>query len=250
MPRCSCCHLELPSTFFSIDNSRSDTRYPYCKAYAREKMATYVARPKSLPSPGVLRICSKCHIPQPLVEFYVDASKHDGYALQCKTCKRATVKKYRTDNPEKIHASKRAWKVTDQGRDAGRRHYHAHRDIYIKKSRERYRKNPALSSEKQRAWRIKNPAKAQIIIDRANTKRQELYQNAPLNNFTYGQFPTILAMHHYVCFWCGFPSNRLEQDHIIPLSRGGPHTASNIVPACRSCNASKNDKMPWEWITP
>ena len=32
---------------------------------------------------------------------------------------------------------------------------------------------------------------------------------------------------------------RLEMDHITPLSKGGDHTASNIVPCCRSCNAKK-----------
>lgn len=36
----------------------------------------------------------------------------------------------------------------------------------------------------------------------------------------------------------------LEIEHVIPLSAGGPHCLSNIVPACKDCNSSKRDK-PW-----
>ena len=33
-------------------------------------------------------------------------------------------------------------------------------------------------------------------------------------------------------------------DHIIPLSRGGPHTMENCQCACQACNWAKNDSMP------
>ena len=31
-------------------------------------------------------------------------------------------------------------------------------------------------------------------------------------------------------------------DHLTPLSKGGSHTVSNIVPACRPCNSRKGVK--------
>ena len=250
MPICLRCRIEKPPQEFSLDNSRGNKRYPYCKQCVSIYLAEYTSRPKAEPNPNILRVCSACQIPQPLTEFYKDASKRDGYALQCKTCKRSTVKSYRSTNKDKVSASKLSWKKTDKGREAGRRHYHNHRDEYILASRERYRENPGLSAEKQRKWHIKNPEKSQAIIERANAKRQSLYRRAPLNDFTDGQFPAILKRYGYICVWCGLSSNSLEQDHVIPLSRGGPHTASNIVPACRSCNASRNNKMPWEWLVP
>lgn len=39
----------------------------------------------------------------------------------------------------------------------------------------------------------------------------------------------------------------LTKDHQIPLSRRGSQWASNLVPACQSCNSSKRDRKPTEW---
>ena len=46
------------------------------------------------------------------------------------------------------------------------------------------------------------------------------------------------------CAYCGATDARLQRDCVLPLSRGGRYTLENIVPACRSCNASKcNDEI-------
>jgi 5-methylcytosine-specific restriction endonuclease McrA len=36
--------------------------------------------------------------------------------------------------------------------------------------------------------------------------------------------------------------NAPELDHIVPLSKGGPHTLKNVQCCCRSCNIKKSDK--------
>jgi 5-methylcytosine-specific restriction endonuclease McrA len=53
-----------------------------------------------------------------------------------------------------------------------------------------------------------------------------------------------------ICYWCGKPiaKNELAIDHIIPLSKGGSNTSENITPSHKSCNNSKNNKMPWEFV--
>ncbi|MCK4792038.1 MAG: HNH endonuclease [Desulfobacteraceae bacterium] len=50
------------------------------------------------------------------------------------------------------------------------------------------------------------------------------------------------------CYLCGkpIPKGHRHVDHIIPLSKGGKHTASNLAIACESCNLSKYNKMPSE----
>jgi hypothetical protein len=45
------------------------------------------------------------------------------------------------------------------------------------------------------------------------------------------------------CHYCRKRMSRLTMDHVIPISRGGHHIASNIVPACRSCNSSKGNRV-------
>lgn len=47
------------------------------------------------------------------------------------------------------------------------------------------------------------------------------------------------------CAYCGSPEkNGLQKDCMLAISRGGRYTVANVVPACRSCNASKcNDEL-------
>lgn len=52
-----------------------------------------------------------------------------------------------------------------------------------------------------------------------------------------------------LCHYCGarFPPRDLTLDHVVPLVRGGKTTRSNVVPACRDCNAQKKYLLPLEW---
>ena len=54
-----------------------------------------------------------------------------------------------------------------------------------------------------------------------------------------------------LCYWCKrlttFPAER-EVDHIVPLTRGGDHTAKNLCISCKNCNQAKSDRMPDEFI--
>jgi hypothetical protein len=44
------------------------------------------------------------------------------------------------------------------------------------------------------------------------------------------------------CVECG-SQERLEYDHIIPVSKGGSNTERNIQLLCEKCNRKKNDKI-------
>jgi 5-methylcytosine-specific restriction protein A len=52
-----------------------------------------------------------------------------------------------------------------------------------------------------------------------------------------------------VCYYCGrrVPPKELTMDHIVPLSRGGKSTKSNVVPVCKECNTKKKHLLPMEW---
>ncbi len=51
------------------------------------------------------------------------------------------------------------------------------------------------------------------------------------------------------CYYCHKPLGRREKtiDHKIPLSRGGEHTYSNLVVACKQCNNDKSDMTENEY---
>lgn len=43
-----------------------------------------------------------------------------------------------------------------------------------------------------------------------------------------------------------YQPNAPELDHIIPISRGGPHTWTNVQCLCRACNGNKGNSLPGE----
>lgn len=49
------------------------------------------------------------------------------------------------------------------------------------------------------------------------------------------------------CAYCGEKTESPTRDHAQPISKGGGTHPHNIVPACGSCNRSKNNKPATEW---
>lgn len=74
-----------------------------------------------------------------------------------------------------------------------------------------------------------------LRLERSQFKQRYRHLSGDL---TYEQWQGILVRHNHCCAYCRAPKPG-TMDHVIPLSRGGSHTASNVVPACRSCNSSK-----------
>jgi 5-methylcytosine-specific restriction endonuclease McrA len=50
------------------------------------------------------------------------------------------------------------------------------------------------------------------------------------------------------CAYCGIDAGALQKDCVLPISRGGRYTFDNVVPACRSCNASKSNDEVTSWL--
>lgn len=53
----------------------------------------------------------------------------------------------------------------------------------------------------------------------------------------------IIARDSGICHLCGKkpPRHLIELDHLVPLSKGGNHTADNLRVSCRRCNRVRND---------
>ncbi len=100
------------------------------------------------------------------------------------------------------------------------------------------RRDPRKKRAATKAWKRKNPA--QVSIQRY--RRRTNLQNAKVD-LTAAQWSAIKAAYRHRCAYCGL-KKPLTQDHINPVILGGDHTASNIIPACRSCNSSKGGRLP------
>jgi HNH endonuclease len=88
---------------------------------------------------------------------------------------------------------------------------------------------------RRRARYAKNPDKALA----ANKTRRARKNAAPIRDLTAAQWQAIKAHYGHRCVYCHKKFRRLTQDHLTPLSQGGAHTVTNVVPACQTCNARK-----------
>lgn len=52
------------------------------------------------------------------------------------------------------------------------------------------------------------------------------------------------------CHYCRAKTRKRERtaDHVIPLSRGGYHSAKNLVMACQACNIAKANQTKDEFM--
>jgi 5-methylcytosine-specific restriction endonuclease McrA len=62
------------------------------------------------------------------------------------------------------------------------------------------------------------------------------------------EWKSVLSFFNNRCAYCGKPS-KLNQEHFVPVSKGGTYSKTNIIPACRSCNSKKCDKDPVDFIS-
>jgi len=58
----------------------------------------------------------------------------------------------------------------------------------------------------------------------------------------------VFLRDRFCCQYCGtgFPTHELTFDHVVPRSRGGRTTWTNVVTACSACNLAKGSLMPRE----
>lgn len=181
------------------------------------------------------------------------------------TC--ARVRAYRGAHVEEERARKAAYRAAHREAEMARSatHYAAHREERLAKGRAyraahlqerraqesaydvahraaRRAYQAAYRAERREARRSYQSAYAALHPETAATnqrRRRAAKLNAPVNDFTGNQWREMLAHYDHRCVYCGRKMQRLEQDHLTPLSKGGAHTHANIVPACRSCNSKK-----------
>lgn len=161
------------------------------------------------------KYCYKCKEMLSIASFSRDARTKDGYQGKCKTCSRQIFNAWYVAHAETQRAAKRAY----------------------------YQDNPEILARRkktQHRWMIENLER----MREHNQTRRSFLKGAPVVDFTRKQWEYLKIMYKQCCAYCGKKQKSLTQDHIIPLSKGGSHTMSNIVPACRSCNSKKRTGPP------
>lgn len=82
---------------------------------------------------------------------------------------------------------------------------------------------------------------------RAKRARRRAREHQATGTYTWAEVTRIWISINRCCAYCNQPTTEYEPDHVIPLSKQGSNSITNIVPSCTSCNASKQDLLLTEW---
>jgi|SRR5215207_5254709 len=148
----------------------------------------------------------------------------------CVDCGKPTMRHHRA--PRCSSCAKTRAKGTERNRDRGKKRAKDAR------WREKNRKRLALA---QADYAKRNPEVTLLAIHRRRGRKRGTVKVA--------EWRTILADYDGLCAYCLTASGD-TMDHVVPLSRGGIHHISNIVPACSSCNKHKSAHLwqPFRWL--
>jgi 5-methylcytosine-specific restriction endonuclease McrA len=173
------------------------------------------------------KTCPDCNIEKNEHEYTI--RKSGKLASYCKDCNATRTANYRKNNRERYLLLKKENRLRNPQKV---------REESIK----RYRNN--LEKEKARYAAYYETHKHDIVEN--GRRRRTRLLNAPTFVVSKKEWNRLCARYHWCCAYCGEKS-RLTQDHVIPLFRGGYHGIGNLLPACQSCNSSKNKKFIVEW---
>lgn len=219
------------------------------------------------------KTCSKCGVEKFLGEYYFQKSNKDSLSCWCKECcneynkqnkykykenKIEYSKKYYNMNKNKIkeynikyykenkeYHNKYKKKYAEENKEAIKvrikKYYEENKLIRKEKSKQYYYKNKEKLKERRNQYVEKNRSSFNIYAGRRNSKKKQLP-----STFTVNQWDRCKEYFNNKCAYCG-EKKPLAQDHFMPLSKGGGYTKENIIPACKSCNSSKSNKLFNEW---
>jgi len=118
--------------------------------------------------------------------------------------------------------------------------------------------SPLMVCSVQRAFILVYLNKSELVRPANGHKLHSITQTFPmpsvirLNRYVRAPYKgvsltrqNIFKRDNFECQYC-LTRKDLTLDHIIPSSKGGPHTWNNLVTACKRCNTKKGDFTPEE----
>lgn len=177
---------------------------------------------------GLRSICKQCE------KLYREKTKEQRseydkyYYKRNKERIQEQVKKYSKENEEEIKRRRKLYREINK-------------ELIMKSNRKYYEANKDKIMEYHRRYGREN----KDIIN-AQGQRRKSREKGVLSTLTVEQWKQIKKDFDYRCCYCG-KETKLEQEHFIPLIKGGEYTHNNILPSCKRCNCSKQDKDFFDW---
>ena len=221
-----------------------------------------------------MKLCTMCGKPDgPFGLKSGEAGLRGALLARCRACQRIAVraskakkpdmvaeynKKWWANNPEKrefyaanyvpdkvkLAAASERWRQNNREKcsQKSRLYGRAHRDERRLYARKWLSKNREAHNARLRE-RYANGDRTRRLTD-AQNRRAKLTGG----RVTLDEWQAIIAEFDSRCAYCMVKLAKPTMDHVVALARGGAHSLSNIVPACKPCNYSKNAKPLGQWL--
>lgn len=225
--------------------------YKICNRCGEEKLATtkYYGRHSHFKD-GLRAICKSCESNPPKLSLeimYPSGMKICSNGINCKSLNGAlqpVTAEHFAINKRSIDGLSPICKTC---KSEVARIYYANNDELVKSNvRKRYERNPDLVKAYVKEWANSNRNSVRIY----STKRRARVRNLP-NELTLLEWESCLSYWENKCCYCGCQQglwNPITADHFIPVVKDGGTVVVNMLPACRSCNSSKSDSDPIDWL--
>ena len=163
----------------------------------------------------------------------IAARKHDYYTTHLEA-----FKSYVATHRQAISSRRRVRDAAHPEKTTAynRAYYETHRETINGRRRAYHAAHPEIINARKRTWKANH-----LSMVHAYDNRRRARKRAALCTATADQVIAITSAYKGRCAYCGKKSDKMEIDHVIPLSKGGTHTPENLVPACKPCNSGKRD---------
>lgn len=163
-------------------------------------------------------------------------------------------KKYYQANKErmKLAARQNRERNLDRRRQTCKEWHTTHRNLqgykedHRKRSAENYQKNKSRIKKRHAEWFKKNPGAYAAL----KARRRALEKYAAVNLHKIKEWmDCVKGKDTAVCYYCQrrVSTKGIHFDHIVALTKGGPHRVENLCVACETCNISKHNKPLRIW---
>lgn len=195
----------------------------------------------------VYKKCSICKEFYPLTnDYFTKAKTIDGFYCNCKKCENEKNRiKYRTNEEYRIKCNS-----VDKEKKRIRRHnyYIKNRQKEIDRAKKYNFENRDKIREREKQYRHTergsevNKLKCQKRRRNMKSKGIMKIKDWQICKDYFRNDKGIIE-----CPYCGKEIKIPTIEHFIPISKGGENDKTNILPICKSCNCSKQDKDFFEW---
>jgi len=212
---CTVCGDEKLITEFYKRKASNDGYSPSCKkcrdSYNKSHFP-YKSKEHKV-SNGVTKICTVCKEEKSVTEFH---KRRGGFRPACKICRKPATRIYNTANRKKIADSCKLWRETNKER----------------------------MIEYRKKYREDNPAKIAV-----NNRNRRARKKLAGGTHTAADVINLFNLQKKKCAVCKKSIIKgYHVDHVIAIVNGGTNDKYNLQLLCASCNLTKNDSDPIDFM--